>query len=766
MHAVPSARAATEWQDLARTTGAMFGRNRQSQPSSRNVAALILFGRSAVVTLSVISGALGFYAGIQASRADYDPHAFALGAATLFAAACFVIVWLLVQRRSAAATRRALEMRIEELSDRNWELREAEVRARGLLEAQGDLITRRDASGRLTYANDAYCKLAGQARADILGRIAGLPVLEQGDVAVLSDGTRAHDQKIDAEGGARWIAWREVTVRGDGGNEIQSVGRDVTDRVEARGLAEAASNAKSRFLATVSHEIRTPLNGLIGMTDLLLDTALTAEQLNYLKAAKNSGETLLALIEEVLDFSRIEAGKLVLDPQPFTLLPLIEEAIELLAPRAQAKGIDISSYVDERLPPAVIGDAARLRQILLNLAGNAVKFTETGGVTVIVEPALDGGDGGQAIRFSVRDTGVGLAPEDQARIFDDFEQADASSTRKFGGTGLGLAISRRIVEGMNGTLGVDSAPGQGATFAFTVILPPADDAARSFTPPDLSGQSVLIVAQTQTEAEILARRLDAWGAATQIEIGDAADAMRHLQAEHFDALLIDAPLAKAMMAENAVTDEPSFLRATHRIAMVNPGERSDLPALKQAGFTGYLVKPVRAASLAARFAGQEMFEPDKPTEPVEVADVPTSGSAYSVLLAEDNPINVMLTRALLTRFGHRVTVVGDGAGAVLAWSSAQESGAPFDLILMDVQMPGMDGLEATRRIRAREAEIKEAGPDGFRPIRIVALTANAYADDRSACLAAGMDAMLIKPLERERLRDELGRVAGPPSIAA
>ncbi|MCW5692214.1 MAG: response regulator [Pseudolabrys sp.] len=738
----------------------MSDRSRQPQPHSRNVAALILFGRSAVITLSVISAAFGFLAGIQASRPDYDPHAFALGSAALFAVACGVIAWLLMQRRSAKAAHRQIEMRIEELSDRNWELREAEVRARGLLEAQGDLIVRRDAAGLLTYANDAYCQLAGQSRSELLGRAATLPVLAQSEVAVLPDGTRTHDQQIGAETGARWIAWREVTVRGDDGNEIQSVGRDVTDRVEARSLAEAANQAKSRFLATVSHEIRTPLNGLIGMTDLLLDTSLTPEQLNYAKAAKNSGATLLALIEELLDLSKIEAGKLALDPQLFALLPLVEEAIELLAPRAQAKGIDISSFVDERLPAAVVGDAARLRQVLLNLAGNAVKFTEVGGVTVMVEPS--GGDGDRAIRFSVRDTGIGLAPEDQARIFRDFEQADASSTRQFGGTGLGLAISKRIVEGMHGSITLDSAPGHGATFAFTVTLPPADDAVRPFTPPDLSGQSVLIVSRTQTAAEILARRLDAWGAATQIEIGEAQDAARHLQAEPFDALLIDAPLVAPVIAADA-----TFAAITHRIALINPSERSDLPALKQAGFTGYLVKPVRAGSLAARFADRETFEADKPAEPADGAEVaPAPGAALSVLLAEDNPINVMLTQALLTRFGHRVTVVGDGGGAVLAWSSALEAGAPFDLVMMDVQMPGMDGLEATRRIRMRESEIREIDPAGFHATRIVALTANAYAEDRAACLAAGMDAMLTKPLDRERLRDELSRVAGAPSIAA
>ena len=276
-----------------------------------------------------------------------------------------------------------------------------------------------------------------------------------------------HDQKIAAAAGARWIAWREVTVRDEGGSEIQSVGRDMTDRVlagralaEARDQAEAANRAKSRFLAMVSHEIRTPLNGILGMADLLGDTPVTQEQASYLKAVKTSGETLLSLIAEILDFSKIEAGRLDLAARPFALAAFVEEAVELLGPRAQAKGLEICCYVDERLPARVIGDAARLRQVLFNLAGNAIKFTERGGVSIIVEP----GEQAEAIAISVRDTGIGISPDDQARIFLEFEQADGSSTRKFGGTGLGLAISKRIVESMGGSIAVDSAPGEGAEF--------------------------------------------------------------------------------------------------------------------------------------------------------------------------------------------------------------------------------------------------------------------------------------------------------------
>ena len=358
-----------------------------------------------------------------------------------------------------------MKLRVEELSDRNWELREAEERARSLLEAQGDLIVRRDADGRITYANDAFCALAGKTREALIGTLAALPVLEQGAVTVLADGTRVHDQKIACGAGARWIAWREVAVRTETGSEVQGVGRDVTDRVEAeralglaRDQAETANRAKSRFLAMVSHEIRTPLNGILGMADLLLDTPLTPEQITYAKAAKTSGETLLSLIEEILDFSKIEAGKLDLEARPFALVDAGRGSGRAAgAARAGQRHRDRLVTSTKRLPAQVVGDAARLRQVLLNLAGNAIKFTEPGGVAVIVEP---GDARALSIRFQVRDTGIGMKPEDQARIFLDFEQADGSSTRKFGGTGLGLAISKRIVERMDGHIAVDSDAGR------------------------------------------------------------------------------------------------------------------------------------------------------------------------------------------------------------------------------------------------------------------------------------------------------------------
>ena len=680
--------------------------------------------------------------------ATYELTSYAIGGA-LLVAVCAVIAFALLRRASAAAMR-ALEARSEELSDHNWELREAEERARGLLEAQGDVIVRRDSSGRITYASAAFCALADKTSAALIGSTLQLPVLEQGPVMVQPDGTRVHDQKIACGSAARWIAWREVAVRGEIATEIQSVGRDVTSRVEAervlglaRDQAETANRAKSRFLAMVSHEIRTPLNGMLGMADLLLDTPLTPEQLTYTKAAKTSGETLLSLIEEILDFSKIEAGKLDLEARPFTLTTMVEEAIELMAPRAQTKEIEIASFVDERLATQVVGDAARLRQVLLNLVGNAIKFTDKGGVTVVVEP----GDNGNEIRFEVRDTGIGVKNEDLARIFLDFEQADGSSTRKFAGTGLGLAISRRIVERMDGRISVTSEENVGSAFVVTIPLPPVPDAQNDiFTAPDLGKAAVMIVAAAEIETSLLARRLGRWGAKTCTAI-DERIAAALLPERQWDALLIDYPMVSSIIASGDLTK----LGIPKRIALIRPTERHELPILKAAGFTGYLVKPVRAASLAARLTDDDAFEHSPAEIAAETAGASASANSkgLSILVAEDNEINALLARALLTRLGHRPTIASNGEAAVESWLAARAAGASYDLVLMDVQMPGMDGLEAARCIRAAEAQA------GSKRTHMLALTANVQAEDHEAALAAGLDGLLVKPLDRERLREAL-----------
>jgi PAS domain S-box-containing protein len=723
-----------------------------------------------MVILSVSFGiAFGFLAGARGPWAAYDPQMFAVGTAALFGAACGAIGLLIAGRirlrAKRHAERRALNARIEELADRNWELRENEERARSFLEAQGDLIIRRDGDGRLTYVNDAFCTLAGASREALLGTCFRPEMLEQSDAKLMPDGSRAHDQKIATRDGARWIAWRDVMVRpaptasGTAGTEVQSVGRDVTDRVEAeralgaaRDQAEAASRAKSRFLAMVSHEMRTPLNGIIGMADLLLDTTLAPEQATYAKAVKTSGGALLSLIEEILDFSKIEAGRLDLDILAFDLPALLEETVELIAPRAQAKGLEIAAYVADDAPRNVMGDATRLRQVLLNLAGNAVKFTEKGGAAILVERATAPDE----ISFTVRDTGIGIAADQQSRIFHEFEQADLSAARRFAGTGLGLAISQRIIERMGGRITVESAPGAGATFTVTLALPSsASSVEPAFAAPDLHGSAALIVSAGRIGAPLLARRLARWGAETRTlaEAPAAITALADRPHGSWGALLVDHALGLEACRRLAALAAPAIAR---RIVLITPAERHELPALLAAGFTGYLVKPIRIASLAAQLGGRGSARDDFAAE-ATIQTAPQAADAFSILIAEDNDINALLARALLERLGHRATVARDGAAAVEAWRAARAAGTPYDLVLMDLHMPVTDGIAATRRIRAVEAESART--------TIIALTADVLSEDRDACLAAGMDGFLTKPLDRERLIEMLASLRRPPLAA-
>jgi PAS domain S-box-containing protein len=728
--------------------------------------------RSFMIFSAAFGGAYGFIAGSRSEHSGYEPHAFAIGASFMFAIACVALATLSIRLRWMRKKLRKIALHNEALADRNWELQEAEQRARSLFESQGDLIVVRDASGAITFVNDTYCELARQPRSALIGGRFTFTVLEQGESALEPDGTRIHDQKIAGPLGLRWIAWREGLIRNDSGQpaEMQCVGRDVTDRTEteralaeARDQADAANRAKSRFLAMASHEIRTPLNGIIGMSGLLLDTPLTPEQMTYARAVKTSGDALLSLIEELLDYSKIEAGKIDLEHRPFALAALIEDIAELLAPRAQARKLEIAAYVDERLPMEVVGDAARLRQVLLNLAGNAIKFTAAGGVALIVEPGIEPHE----ISFLVRDTGIGIAPEAQARIFHEFEQADERIARSYGGTGLGLSISERIVKRMGGRIALESRPGVGSTFAVSVPLPASDrngSEQTAFAAPDLSGQSIMLVAPQSIEASLVARRLQRWGGQT-CTVSDIAVAQALLPERSWHAVLLDYALGAA---EVELLAEAARAYAMQRIVMFTPAARHELqPLSSSSAFTGYLIKPLRAASLAARLTmPPEVRAPNLADDPPIDApdDVETPAAApsqrLSILVAEDNEVNALLIRSLLTKLGHHAVIATNGEQALESWRAARSAGAPYDLVLMDIQMPQLDGIETTRRIRGLEA-----GQPG-RQTPILALTANTLVEDRYACFEAGMDGFLIKPLDREKLADALAGLAAARHLAA
>jgi PAS domain S-box-containing protein len=724
--------------------------------------------RSFVLFSASFGGAYGFIAGSTSENSGYDPHAFAIGASFLFAVACVALASLSMRLRFMAKRMRKLALHNEALVDRNWELKEAEERARSLFEAQGDLIVIRGHDGTISFVNDAYCALAERPRETLVGSRFELKVLQQGDTANEPNGTRIHDQQIATADGPRWIAWREGLVRTDAGQpaELQCVGRDVTDRTEteralseARDLANAANRAKSRFLAMASHEIRTPLNGILGMSGLLLDTQLSPEQTTYARAVKTSGDALLSLIEELLDYSKIEAGKIDLEHKPFALAGLIEDITELLAPRAQARNLEIAAYVDERLPQEVVGDAARLRQVLLNLAGNAIKFTSTGGVALIVEPGIRAGE----ISFLVRDTGIGIAPEAQQRIFREFEQADEATARNYGGTGLGLSISDRIVKRMKGRITLISEPGVGSTFEVAIPLAASDDddgARKTFDAPDLAGQSVMLVAPQTIEASLTARRLERWGAQT-CTVSDLAVAQALLPERPWHAVLIDRAMGAAQVEQLA---QAAMAHAMQRIVMFTPAMRHELQPAAATAFTGYLVKPLRAASLAARLTLQEtapsLVVDDLVEQAPPLAAKPLAiTQGLSILVAEDNEINALLMRALLARLGHHAVITTNGAEALESWLAADSAGTPYDLVLMDIQMPKLDGIETAKRIRAREAGQRMRTP-------ILALTANTLVEDRYACFEAGMDGFLVKPLDRDKLAEALAGLATSRHVAA
>jgi two-component system sensor histidine kinase/response regulator len=533
----------------------------------------------------------------------------------------------------------------------------------------------------------------------------------------------------------------------------------------ARQAAEDANRTKSEFLANMSHEIRTPMNGVLGMTELLLDTGLSDMQRRYAQNVRNSGEALLHIINDILDFSKIEAGKMDLDVVDFDVRETTEEVIELLSSRADAKGLELLCHIDEDVPSAVAGDPGRLRQVLINLVGNAIKFTECGEVAVTLKRASHraGGthDGACTLQFTVRDTGIGIDPEARGRMFKAFMQADGSTSRRFGGTGLGLAISKQLIEMMGGEIDVDSVPGQGSTFHFTAALARSVKAAQALTEPlhDLRGLHVLIVEDNPTNSTILERYVSACGlVSTVVDRGERALAlMREAAARQapYDVALVDMKMPGMNGLELGAAIRADASLAATRLIMLTSLSSADVAAAREVGFAAYLNKPVRRAELFQCISAVMGTAPAA-SAPLRAAE-PELPAVLRVLLVEDNRVNQEICKAMLKKLGCEVDLAADGRAGVEA-----AFGNRYDLVLMDCQMPVMDGFEATSTIRAREAELDaELRASGLPPQRlpVVALTANAMTGDRERCLAAGMDDYLAKPFKKDQLEATLAKWA-------
>ncbi|OCW57257.1 hypothetical protein AWJ14_16030 [Hoeflea olei] len=648
--------------------------------------------------------------------------------------------------------------------DRSWELGEFSGQVATVFDALGDMVAACNLDGRIVYANETFRRVTG------CDNPVGLTLAMAGITPVEIAETGARELVLGEGAHSTIWTWHEATSRDPSSGElfIECIGRNVTavraaeaELVEARERAEAANHAKSRFLATVSHEIRTPLNGILGMTHLLEQTETTPEQASYLKTARESGLSLLSLIEDLLDVTSIEAGRLHLRHEEGALDDLVNGVCELMASRAHEKGIEIAAHIAPEAPSRITSDIGRLRQVLFNLVGNAIKFTETGGVLVEV-----GRENGELV-FIVSDTGPGLKEADRLRIFDEFERADNGPTRKHGGAGLGLSISSRIVTALGGTIDVTSTPGQGSRFQFSVPVPElaAPEAGAPVRGPLAEHTALVIAPRGPVSTALMWTIRDMGGIAETAEDADSLmTALMRLYRSGTPVTDIIIDRRMADRAEALLAAAPSeFPAGIARTIVIAPEDSRDLSSHAGPGADAWLVRPVRRQSLVnvlARRDDRDDRDRLSAKRRAPVLDRPSSMPTLDILLAEDDPVNALVVRTTLARQGHRVTVVDNGRDLVREAMERPGGTASYDLVITDLSMPELDGRSAIVKIRAEEA----AGH--LTRLPVIVLSADGQASTRDDLLAAGADGHAEKPVDPEWLLQLAAVTAGKRPRAA
>lgn len=631
-------------------------------------------------------------------------------------------------------------------------------------------VFRKDRHGRLVFGNQRFCQAVGRPLAEMIGKTDKdlfdpklAEKYQRDDRYVLQTGNVFHDieEHPSLDGTLRYVEVLKAPIRNFRGKAvgIQGIFWDVTERFLAeqqlkrsKELAEQASRAKSGFLASVSHEIRTPMNAIIGISELLLDSVRDRQQREYLAMIRQSGENLLALINDILDFSKIEAGKMELDVSSFDVRDTLSDTVRSLAVRAQSKGLELLLAFDPRLPQGLVGDLGRLRQVLINLISNAIKFTRSGDVLVRIDCAAADENSITAL-FAVEDTGIGIPPDKLEVIFREFEQSERTTTREFGGTGLGLAISAKLVELMGGRLQVESQLGQGSRFWFELRMPIGVPGGERTAPKSFGDAEILIVEDHPPTAAMLCQLLLSWQARPQVvTTGQAAVqelTARARQSELPRGVLIDMTLPDGDGLELAAAIRKH--REFNEVGLVLMTSGQPLGAKLRKLDLERILKPIKPGDLMETLATAIGLQTTATGSQAD-SHAPATGK-LRILLAEDNAINQQLAMGLLKKRNHHVTLVEDGAAAVEAAGKM-----PFDVILMDVQMPILDGIEATRRIRMAES--------GDRKTPVIALTAHVTEDVRQRCLEAGMNDFLTKPIRREQLFRLIDALTGHRSAAA